>query len=139
MTRLAERAVIGSARFVSGLLTIVGLVGLLKTSFSGFAASEGVAFLGVTVNPLTNLIHLAAGLVGIAMATQLDRAHRYLGAVGIGGVVFALLEFVLGDSGADIFGRDTRLAIVQLVVALGAAGVWFWARSTLRARPSPVG
>lgn len=130
-TKLAERAVFIAAQFVSGLLTIVGTVGLLKTSSSDFTASEGVSFLGVTVNPLTNVIHLAAGLIGIAMATRLDRALRYLVVIGAGGVVFALLEFVLPDS-ADIFGRDTSLAIVQLIVALGALGVWAWARPSLQ-------
>ena len=138
MTRLRERAVNGTAQFVSGLLTLVGVVGLLKTSFSDFAASEGVHFIGMTVNPLTNLVHLGAGLVGIAMATRLDRAQRYLAAVGGGGAVFALLEFVLGDSGADIFGRDTNLAIAQLVVAVGALAVWWWARQGSQREPARV-
>ena len=136
---LAERAATSSAQFVSGLLTIVGAVGLLKTRFSDFAASDGVHFIGVTVNPLTNLVHLVVGLVGIAMATRLDRAHRYLRAVGAGGVVFAILEFVLGDSGADIFGRDTRMAIAQLVFALGALAVWFWTRPAAALGASPAG
>ena len=136
MIRLAERLVIGSAQFVSGLLTFFGIAGLLKTGFSGFTASDGVEFLGMTVNPLTNCIHLAAGLIGIAMATRLDRALRYLGIIGAAGVVFALLEFVLGDSGSDIFGRDTTMAIAELVVALWSLGVWFWARSIFRTDPT---
>ena len=133
--KLAERAVFAAAQFVSGLLTVFGIVGLLKTSLSDVAAREGVAFFGMTVNPLTNLIHLAAGLIGIAMATRLDRAQRYLVVIGAGGVVFALLEFVLPDS-ADIFGRDTNLAIAQLIVALGALGVWAWARPSLQTAPA---
>ncbi len=133
MTRLAERLVIGSAQFVSGLLTIFGIVGLLKTGFSDFTSSDGVDVLRMTVSPLTNCIHLAVGLIGIAMATRLDRALRYLGIVGVAGVAFALLEFVLGDSSSDIFGRDTNMAIAELVVALWSLGVWFWARSTFRA------
>ncbi len=139
MTRLAERAVTAAAQFLSGLLTVVGVVGLLKTSLSDFAASDGVNFIGVTVNPFTNLLHLGAGLVGIAVGTRLDRAHRYLGALGVGGVVFAVLEFILGDSGSDIFGRDTDLAIAQLILALGALGIWFWARPTAQARASRAG
>lgn len=132
MTRLAERLVTGSAQVVSGLLTVVGLVGLLKTSFTDFAGSEGVDFLGLRVNPLTNCIHLGAGLIGIAMATRLDKARRYLGVVGAAGVVFALVEFALGDSGSDIFGRDTTVAVAQLVIAAGSLGVWLWARSVAR-------
>jgi hypothetical protein len=138
MTRLAERAVFGTAQLVSGLLTIVGILGLLKTGFSGFTDSEGVAFLGMTVSPLTNCIHLAAGLIGIAMATRLDKAMRYLLVIGCAGIVFALLEFVLGDSGSDIFGRDARMAIAELMVAAGSLGVWFWARSTAPAGVAPV-
>lgn len=133
MTRLAERVVIESARFVSGLLTLVGIVGLLKTGFSGFTASDGVDFLGMTVNPLTNCIHLAAGLVGIAMATRLDKALRYLAVIGVAGMVFGLLEFVLGDSSSDIFGRDANMAVYELLVAAWSLGVWLWARSVFRA------
>jgi hypothetical protein len=132
MTRLAERLVIGTAQFLSGLLTIFGIVGLLKTGFSDFTASDGVDFLGMAVSPLTNCIHLAAGLIGIAMATRLDKALRYLGIIGAAGVVFALLEFVLGDSSSDIFGRDTNMAICELLLALVSLGVWFWARSIFR-------
>ena len=130
MTRLAERVVTGSAQFVSGALTLFGIVGLLKTSLTDFASSDGVGFLWMTVNPLTNCIHLAVGLIGIAMATRLDRALRYIGIVGVAGIVFALLEFALGDSGADIFGRDTNMAVAQLLIAAWSLGVWFWARST---------
>lgn len=131
MSRLAERLVVGYAQFASGLLTFVGVIGLLKTSADHFAASDGVDFLGMTVNPLTNCIHIAAGLIGIAMATRLDRALRYLGILGVAGVIFALLEFVLGDSGSDIFGRDTTVAVAELLLAAGALAVWAWARSTV--------
>jgi hypothetical protein len=132
VTRLAERLVFGSARFVSGALTIFGILGLLRTANGAFASSDGADFLGMTVNPLTSCIHLAAGLIGIAMATRLDSALRFLGIVGVAGIVFALLEFPLGDSGADIFGRDTNMAIAQLLLAGWSFGVWFWARSIVR-------
>lgn len=137
MTTLRERAAVGYARFVSGLLTVLGLLGLLKTNFTGFASSDGETLFWMSVNPLTNVIHLAAGLVGIAMARRVDSARRFALAVGVVGVPFALLEFAVGDSRADIFGRDARMAGVHLAVAAAGLLTWWWTRPAA-ARPDPA-
>jgi Domain of unknown function (DUF4383) len=138
VTPLAARFVGSYAQFVSGLATVLGTVGLIRTHFDGFAAHQGVSFATFTVNPLTNIILLAAGLIGIAMARRLEAARGYARWVGIGGVVWGLLEFVLRDSSADIFGRDRGLATLTLVVGLGGLGVWWAARGALPTSPSGV-
>ncbi len=125
MNALAERGIFTFARGASGLFLFLGILGLLRTHFGGFADSDGTALLWMSVNPLTNLIHLLAGLVGVAMAQQLSRAARYTLAVGLVAVPFGLLELALGDSSADIFGRDGTLAVLHVVV--GAIGLAVWA------------
>ena len=136
MSPLAARAVGGYARFASGLLTVLGTVGLIRTHFTGFTSSEGVSLLTFTASPLTHLIMLVAGLVGIAMARRLETARRYVLWIGIGGVVWGLLEVVLGDSSADIFGRDGGLATLTVGIGVAGLAVWWSGRGEVPA-PTP--
>jgi len=125
---LAARAVGGFTRTASGFFVVVGTLGLIRGHFDGFMSSEGVPLLSLTASPLTYVVLLAAGLVGIAMALRLESARSYALWVGVIGVPWGLLEFVLGDTSADIFGRNTCLALVT--VGIGAVGlaVWAWSR-----------
>lgn len=124
MSPLAARTVAGFARTASGILVVLGTLGLVRGHFGGFISSEGVAMLTLTASPLTYLVLLAAGLVGIAMALRLEPARRYALWVGVIGVVWGLLEFVLRDTSADIFGRDTGIAL--LTIGIGVAGLVVW-------------
>lgn len=133
MSPLAARALGGYARFVSGLLTVLGMVGLIRTHFTGFASSDGVALLTFTANPLTHVIMLAGGLVGIALALRLETARRYVVWVGVVGVAWGLLEFVLRDSSADIFGRDSGLAALTVTIGVVGLVVWWAARGEVPA------
>jgi len=132
---LRLRALVLYAQFASGLFVVLGVVGLVKSHFHAFASSNGVALLGMRVSPLMSLIHLTVGLVGIAMAITPERSRRYAMLVGAVGTPFALLEFVLGDSSGDIFGRDGDVALVQLVVALLGLAVATWSRAAAAASP----
>ena len=104
---------------------VLGALGLVRGHFRGFASSKGVPLLTLTASPLTFVILLGAGLVGIAMALRLELARKYALWVGVIGVPWGLLEFVLRDSSADIFGRDTGIALVT--VGIGAVGLVVWA------------
>ncbi len=126
---LAARAVSGFARTASGLLVVLGAIGLIRTGLTGFTSNEGVPLFTFTASPLTNVIFLGAGLVGIAMALRPESARTYALWVGVTGVVWGLLEFILRDGSADIFGRDTGLALVT--VGIGTAGLVVWAWSGL--------
>ncbi len=120
----------------SGLLVVLGTLGLIRTGLTGFTSNEGVPLLTFTASPLTHVICLGAGLVGIAMARGPESSRAYALWVGAIGVPWGLLEFILGDGSADIFGRDTGLALVTL--GIGAAGLAVWAWSGL-ARNRSVG
>jgi hypothetical protein len=128
-----QRAVVRYAQFVSGFFFLFGTISLLKSHFGGFTSSEGGQIFGMRMSPLTAVIQLVVGLVGIAMALSLEGARRFALLVGVVGVPFALLEFVVRDSSADIFGRDTRIALLQLAVALLGLAAWWWSR------PAPAG
>ena len=129
MSPLAARAVGGFARTASGFLALFGTLGLIRTHLRGFTSSEGVSLLSFTASPLTHVINLAAGLVGIAMALRLESARRYALWVGATGVVWGLLEFVLRDTSADIFGRDSGLALVTIGIGVAGLAVWAFSRA----------
>lgn len=128
MNALAVRALGGYVRTVSGLLLFLGTLGLVRTRFDGFVSNEGVGLLTFTGNPLTHLIHLIAGLAGVLMASRVDSARRYALIVGVGGIVWGLLEFVLRDTSADIFGRDTGFAVLTVGIGVTGLAAWAWSR-----------
>ncbi len=128
MNPLAARAVGGFARTASGLFVVLGTLGLVRGHFDGFTSSHGVPLLSLTASPLTYVVLLAAGLVGIAMALRLESGRGYALWVGAIGVPWGLLEFVLGDTSADIFGRDTGLASVTIGTGVVGLAVWAWSR-----------
>lgn len=129
MTPLSRRALVGWVRWAGGVVFILGLLGLFRGHFSDFLGHEGVSILGFTGSPLTNVIHLLAGLTLIAVLGSLAATRTAGLALGIGFTVFGLLEFVLGDGTADIFGRNTRMGVLDLVIGLTGLAVWFWERA----------
>jgi peptidoglycan/LPS O-acetylase OafA/YrhL len=136
MTPLKARAVGAYARLVSGLFVVLGVVGLLKTQFHGFASNEGASLLHMTVNPLMNLIHLAAGLIGIWIIRDLGRARRYCLCVGAVALILGLLEFVVRDSSADILGRDATLGGAHAILGAVGLAVALWSRPKGIERPA---
>lgn len=132
MSLLAARAVEAFARTASGIMVVLGALGLIRGHFDGFASHTGVPILSFTASPLTNVVLLAGGLIGIAMATRLASARAYARWVGVIGVVWGLAEFVVGDSPADIFGRDTGLALLTIGTGVAGLAVWAWSRGSAR-------
>jgi hypothetical protein len=74
--------------------TAAGIAGFFVTGTDGFAAHHsGEELLGLEINPLHNLVHLALGLAGLVLAARLATARLYgwLLAVGYGAAfVFGL-------------------------------------------------
>lgn len=138
MTSLPRRALVGWVRWAGGALFVAGMLGLFRGHFTDFVGHEGVPVFGFTGSPLTHLLHFVAGLVLIAVLGSLTatRSAAFLG--GIGFTVFGLLEFVLGDGSADIFGRNDRMGAFDLAVGVLGLLAWFWERSE-RSRSTPTG
>lgn len=124
MSPLAARAACGFARLASGLLVLLGTLGLVRTHLTGFTSNEGVPLFTFTASPLTHVICLVAGLVGVAMALQPGSSRSYALWIGAGGVIWGLLEFVLRDGSADIFGRDRGMAVLTLAIGIAGLAVW---------------
>jgi len=75
---------------VGVLLTLFGALCFLVTGFDDFAAHNPVErMFGVTVNPLQNVLHLFAGVLGIVLSKRLITTRRYsLVLVAVFGAVF---------------------------------------------------
>lgn len=123
------RILLGFARLVSGGFLLLGIVGFLRTGLDHFSNVTGHSLLIFTVNPQTNLIHLVAGLVGIAMvAGGALWARRYALLVGALGVPWAIAGFALDGSLSDFFARNQELNTTHLIVSIAAVALATWPR-----------
>jgi hypothetical protein len=107
------------AGIVSATLLMLGIVGMLETRLE-----ETVELTVITVHPVTAVVWLVMGLVGIAMSTVPARARRYLLGAGCLLTLWGLLCLVLDGSPSDVFARDAALVVLLLVggvLSLGAA------------------
>lgn len=133
MTALADRALVGWARWASGVLFTFGLLAIFRGRFGGFTDPQGISVLGFLASPLTSVIHLVVAIAMIAALGSLAAVARSALVVGPLFTVFGLLEFALGDGSADVFGRNDRMALVDLAVGVTGIAVWAWSRSAARA------
>lgn len=123
------RILFGFARLVSGGFLVLGIVGFLRTGLDHFSNVTGHSLLIFTVNPQTNLIHLIAGLVGIAMvAGGALWARRYALLVGALGVPWAIAGFILDGSVSDFFARNRELNTMHLIVSVAGVVLATWPR-----------
>lgn len=106
-------------------LVLAGLAGFLyETSFATGRKLESDAVLGVLeVNGWHNLLHLATGALGLALATR--AARTYALAVGLAYLLLSLWGFLAADGGfatlLDIIPVNTGGNVLHLL--LGLAGL----------------
>jgi hypothetical protein len=116
------------AALVGAVFLLVGILGFipgLVTDYDSltFAAHDGAELLGIfEVNVLHNLVHVAFGVAGLALAKSVGGAKRFL----IGGGAVYLVLFVYGlvvDHGSSANFAAINSADNVLHVGLGAAMV----------------
>lgn len=82
-------AVQKAAAVISAMFLLVGILGFVPGITTNYHLLSGALLLGVfQVSVLHNLVHLAFGVAGLAMATSITASRNYL--VG-GGAVYAVL------------------------------------------------
>ncbi len=117
---------------VGATLVAVGAIGFFYES--AFTSNEGVrdgVFGLFDVNGWHNVVHIATGLVALAMANT----HAREFALGFGGVylLVAIWGFILGDGGSILSIMPINTADNILHLLLSAAGFGIYA-ATARAR-----
>jgi hypothetical protein len=106
-------------------LTAAGILGFFYSADFGTGdGTERDAVFGILdVNGWHNIVHLATGLLGLAVATSYGNARLYALGFGVVYLIVALLGFIAGD-GEEIFNLipvNTEDNILHLL--LGIAGV----------------
>jgi hypothetical protein len=104
------------AQIASGWFLMLGLIGLLFTGFGG----EPRDVFWFYQAPLTSVIYIAIGMVGIPMAVRPGTATGFSLGLGVVLILWALTAIALGGSPA-VFTNDRQVLAMQLL--FGLAGV----------------
>lgn len=104
-------------RFVSGLLALLGILGLLRVGFTGPADTVAV----FVVHPVSAMIYLVAGLIGIALVARAPGRRIFAVFGGAGLALWGLLSLALQGSPTEVFSADQETVALHLV--LGLAGL----------------
>jgi hypothetical protein len=109
-------------QIVSGVLTALGLLGLLRAGLSGFGdpPREVVLF---DLHPVSSLVHLVLGLAGTLMVRSTEGARRFLLGTGALLVVWGVLTAVAGGTPDELLQDDGDLALFYLAGGLISLGV----------------
>ena len=120
------------------VLVATGILGFFyEASFSSGDDAERDAVLGILdVNGWHNLVHIASGVVGLAVAGSYANARTY--ALGFGAVyiVVAILGFIYGD-GDSIFKLipvNTEDNVLHVLIGIAGLGAGF----ATPAEPAPT-
>lgn len=131
MATLSNRATVGradardvrsraqwAALIVGATFLLVGILGFIPgitTNYDnlGFIDQNGAKLLGIfEVNALHNIVHLAFGVFGLALASRHDTSRMYL---AVGGVVYLVVW---------VYGALVDLASSANFIALNTADNW---------------
>jgi Domain of unknown function (DUF4383) len=119
-----------AALLVGGTFLLVGILGFIPgitTNYDnlGFIDQHGAKLLGIfEVNALHNIVHLAFGVLGLALASRHDTSRMYL---AVGGVVY-LVVWVYGvvvdfASSANFIALNTPDNWLHFLLGAGMLGL----------------
>lgn len=141
---MGERSPAQVYALVIGLtLVVAGIVGFFySASFSTGDGTERDAVLGILdVNGWHNLVHIATGAIGLAVAASYGGARGY--ALGLGAVylLIAALGFISGDGDEilNLIPINTEDNVLHLLIGIAGvgAGLSTPSREPRGARPAP--
>jgi Domain of unknown function (DUF4383) len=114
------------ALVIGATLVVAGIIGFFySASFSTGDGTERDAVLGILdVNGWHNLVHIATGAIGLAVAASYGGSRGY--AIGLGAVylLVAALGFIAGD-GDEIFNLipvNTEDNVLHLLIGIAGVG-----------------
>ncbi len=132
------------ARLIGWTLVLVGGIGFAYSSAFGSPGETDAVFGVFDVNGFHNLVHIASGLLGLALAGSYSSARAYCFLLAGAYTVVAIWGFVIGDGEAilSIVPVNTEdnflhlfIALVSLVIGFGSS--WAPAPSSQSTRQGP--
>ena len=113
------------AAVIGATLVVVGIVGFFySASFGSGDGTEREAVLGILdVNGWHNLVHIASGVLGLALIGSYPGARAYAFGLGALYLVVTLLGFAAGDGGEilNLVPVNTEDNVLHLLI--GFAGI----------------
>lgn len=106
---------------VSSVLLMLGILGLLRSGLGEISSPDGRYLFLFLSHPVSALVYLALGLVGIYANTRLAWARTFLAALGGLMVTWALLGLALDGEPNDAFTSDRWT--IALHVAVGVVSL----------------
>src|SRR5215204_1947514 len=84
--------------------TAAGIIGFFVTGTDGFTDHHtGEKLLGLEINPLHNVVHLALGVLGLVLAARLATARLYGWLLAVGyGAAFAFGLYAVDHEGSNV-------------------------------------
>jgi hypothetical protein len=108
------------ALVLGAMFTLAGIAGFFVTGLSDFANNSDKTLMGLEVNPLHNLVHLALGLLGLALWRRRDTARAYGWITSAGyGLVFLYGLIAVGNDDPNLLSINAADNAFHLAVALG--------------------
>lgn len=127
------------AALFGAVLLLVGILGFFVDSgFETGSGIEGDELIIFEVNGIHNLVHIASGLLGLALMGSVAGARAF--ALGFGAVylLVTIIGFINGDHVLGLIPVNTADNFLHLVIALTGLAAGFASdpgRSTSAARP----
>jgi hypothetical protein len=126
-------------------LVVAGIIGFFyNASFGTGNGTERDAVLGILdVNGWHNVVHIASGVVGLAVVGSYDGSRWYAFGLGAVYLLVALLGFIAGN-GDEIFNLipiNTEDNFLHLLIGIAGVGAGFATPATTRpstTRPAPA-
>jgi hypothetical protein len=114
------------ALVIGGVLVLVGIIGFFYSSAFG-SPGDTDAVLGIfDVNGWHNIVHLASGALGLAVAGSAVNSRTYALALGVVYLIVTIWGFIVGDGDAilSIIPVNTEDNFLHLLIAIAAFGAY---------------
>lgn len=128
------------ALLFGAVLLLVGIAGFfVDSSFDAGAGVEGDELIAFEVNGVHNLVHIASGLLGLALAGTLAGARTFALGFGVVYLAVAIIGFVDGDDVLNLIPVNTADNWLHVAIAVTgiAAGLSPASSDAARTEPAP--
>jgi hypothetical protein len=126
------------AQLIGFVLVVAGVLGFFYSSAFG-SPGETDAVLGILdVNGFHNVVHIASGVLGLALAGSPSGARSYAIGFGVVYLVVAIWGFAIGDGEAilDLIPVNTEDNILHVAIALAGIAAGLASSDRREARPA---
>ena len=124
------------ALIFGAVLTIAGIVGFFYSAHFGSPGKTSDVFGILTVNGWHNIVHIATGVIGLAVFSSYAASRSYAIGLGIVYIVVAVWGFIIGSGDSILTIVPVNTADNFLHLLIGVAGIAAFAATPAVPAPS---